>query len=155
MYLRVVVLLILIIMKKIKGGEKQIMGKLMEHMRAKIAENRAMNAEQAKAKKELRKAALEEARQAYKTEYIKGAKQAVKARARREAMANFGYTKAEKRAKAVSNLAGEFGSLSNIFGSPAKSKSVKVTKSLKKAKVKKQKNPFDLGDFNNFNMGSL
>ena len=135
------------------------MGKLMEHMKTKIAENRAMNAEQAKARNELRKAALEEARQAYKTEYIKGAKQAVKTRARREAMANFGYSKAEKRQRAVQNLANEFGSLSNIFGSQPKSKPVKATKHLKKAKIKtkakKPRDPFDLGDFNNFDAGEI
>jgi len=129
------------------------MGKLFEHFKAKIQENRAMNQQVKRDRNELKKTALMEATAAYKKEYIRGAKQAVIGRARREAHERFGYSKAERRAKTVQNLAKELGGLN--FGGQGKTTKTSPTKTFKKAKIKKQGNPFDVGKLNDFDMGEI
>lgn len=54
------------------------------------------------------------AQAAYDIEFQKGAVNAVKARARREATERFGYSPRERRAKAMGNFAKEMGGLGNI-----------------------------------------
>lgn len=129
------------------------MGRFMDIIKARREEAK----ERKKASQQMRKEALEEARKEYKTAYIQGAKQAVKARAKREATARFGSSPAERRKKALSNFTKELGSLGEWGTGNLKttSKHKKVSHHTVHTKPKKMRNPFDLGDLDNFDMGDM
>lgn len=133
------------------------MGKLLEMARAVREERKKQKAANA----EMQRQAVNEARAAYGKEYIAAAKTAVKTRAKREAMARFGYSKAQRRQQAVSNLTKELGSLGD-WGVGNKPAAVKRTthKAHKKTAYKQRKplqkkNPFDLGNINDFDMNDI
>lgn len=136
------------------------MGKILERIKTNMKENRELHKEQRIANKEMHNAALIEAREAYKQEYIKGAREAVKSRAKREAINRFGYTKSERRQRALGNLTKELGGLGNwaVGNEQRKStgKKSSVHKTItKKKKKKKQSDPFDLGNINDFDIGNI
>lgn len=121
----------------------------------KIKQNREeykLNTEARKAKNAVAKA---KAQAAYDIEYERGAVAAVKSRARRDAMNRFGYSKSERRGRAMQNLTKELGSLGD-WGvgnkqSPGRShaKARSHTKSRKKTGIRRQQredDPFDMSD---------
>lgn len=85
---------------------------LLETIRENREKNRAFKLE----RREKNAIAQAKAQAAYDIEFKKGAVEAVKERARREAKERYGYSKSERRQKALDNFAKNMGGLGNIGG---------------------------------------
>ena len=138
-----------------------------------LKENREKNKLFKIERQEKNSIARAKAQAAYDIEFQKGAVEAVKSRARREATERFGYSKKERRARSMENFAREMGGIGNvganmggdIFGNPSPRRSsgshrkktgsgshthIHIHTGNKKHRAshrkQKEKDPFDLSD---------
>ena len=109
-------------------------------------------------RKEQNEIARAKAQAAYDIEFQRGAVTAVKKRARRDAMERFGYSKGERRAKAVQNFTKELGSLGDWGAgntpSPTRSRTRSRSQSHRKKsraaqRQRKEEDPFDMSELDN------
>jgi hypothetical protein len=109
-----------------------------------------------------RSVAQQKAQAAYDIEFQKGAVEAVKKRARRDAMNRYGYNKGERRARVINNFTKELGELGDwgVGNTPSQKRSHSHTHGHKKKsrsrahpqRSHKQEDPFDIGDLDDFNL---
>lgn len=95
------------------------------------------------------------AQAAYDVAYQKGAVEAVKKRAKREAMERFGYSKGERRQRALQGFTKELGALGDWGVGNRQTPYVKQSRGHKRSKKAKSRDPFGASNSDPLDMGDL